>query len=120
MASRRKKLAAEERTVGLFTGLTNEEEKLQSKLLEEEERDDRAVADRSYQGTKDATMRSVVQWLGFDDFEDGDDIMVAVGPRGGAVICIVYGGKGRPVRRTVEARLSPKLWSKLKDIARGA
>lgn len=115
MAGRKRKIEpAVLRTLGIFTGLTPIEE------AERELREEAAseVKDRSYDASKQGAIRDTIQWLGMDMFEDGDDVMLALGKRGDAVLMIIRGKPGAPPSHQAQVRLSPKQLAKLKQLVK--
>lgn len=115
MASRRKKSPAELRTVGLFTGLTPIEE-AERELAEERETTGRYTP-RDYDSTKHTMIDVAIRWLGMDAFEDGDDVLLAIGPKGDGVLMAITAAKGGYPGRQVHVRLSRKQLRKLKTLA---
>jgi hypothetical protein len=114
VAGRKRKIEpAVLRTLGIFTGLTPIEE-AERELAEETAPNE--LKDRSYDGAKQGAIRDAILWLGMDMFEDGDDIMLAVGRRGDGVLLIVTGKPGETPSHQAQVRLSPKQLAKLKRI----
>lgn len=123
MAARKKKDPAALRTIDLFTGKTAFEEaeaSLVAEAYEEEERDARANVPRDIVSESE---ECAVKWLGLDAFHEGDDIKVAVHPKGHAVLMLVNtrAPAGMPIAYgTVTHKLSRAQWSKLKKIVKEA
>lgn len=116
MASR-KKSPAKERTLGLFNGgLTLAEEAERS--AREEAITIKGATDRSHDGARKDAMDLAVRWLGLDMFEDGDDVMLAIGKRGDAVLIATRSSKHGPSHQA-HIRLSPKQLEKLRQIVKG-
>lgn len=114
MVSRKKKDPAQLRTLGLFTGKTPlGEAELE---LEEIAPEERTGDPRDMVNTAEET---AVRWLGLDAFNEGDDVKVAVHPKGHAVLVFVRSGgpNGAPFH-TATFKMSAKMWSKLKQLAR--
>jgi hypothetical protein len=103
------------RTVDLFTGKTPLEE-AEHIALEEEDRTERIGDPLALVERAEST---AVTWLGLDVFHEGDDVKVAVHPKGHAVIVLVStsGKDGKPYGTTT-IKLSRAQWSKLKSLAR--
>ncbi len=111
MASRKKDPAAL-RTISLFSGKTTLEE-AEHELVEEapEQRSNNPLV------MVERSEETAIRWLGLDVFHEGDDVKVAVHPKGHAVLLIVRTDKGGPFH-TASIKLSKVQWSKLKALAR--
>lgn len=114
MGSRKKPAPAELRTIDLFTKLTPLEA---AKQLTD---DERAVisrpVDRSFSADQDARVQTAIRWLGLEHFgSDGDDLFLAIGPKGHGVLSVVS-GRGSTPRRTQEIRLSATHIAKLREL----
>lgn len=108
----RKKPAAELRTIGLFTGRTTLEE---AQLMAEEEAASE-LTQRTHE-PRDLVKEAedcAVRWLGMDAFASGDDVKIAVHPKGHAVMVLVATTKDGSVRGTSTIKLSATQWKKLK------
>lgn len=117
MASKKKDPAAL-RTIGLFTGRTPLEE-AELTLLEEPE----DVKESREAGERDIVAEAeegAIRWLGLDVFREGDDIKVAVHPRGHAVVVLVHADSKGGARATTQFKLSAAQWKKLRALAKEA
>jgi hypothetical protein len=114
--ARRKIPLAELRPVDLFTGRTAIKE-AEVLLLDEEDRDERPSAARDYDSVKGQMAETAIRWLGMDVFEDGDDVLLAIGPKGDGVLMAVTAGRGICPGRQTHVRLSRKQLLKLKKLA---
>lgn len=115
MAGRKKKDPASLRTIGLFTGKTPLEE-AESLAYEVDELEEAREG-----GPRDIVRESedcAVRWLGLDAFAVGDDVKVAVHPKGHAVMMLVSTVKSGAAYGTSTIKLSRAQWSKLKTIVK--
>jgi hypothetical protein len=122
-ARKRKQDPAALRTISLFSGKTVIEEA--EHLLEVDAADLAETQARAIRTGHPFEMvheaeDAAVRWLGLDVFHEGDDLKVAVHPKGHAVLVLVRttGTPGLPYG-TATIKLSRAQWAKLKTIARG-
>jgi hypothetical protein len=110
----RKKDPALLRTIDLFTRKTPLEEA--QDILEDEKPSARSADPGDMVEQAEAT---AIRWLGLDAFHEGDDVKVAVHPKGHAVIVLVSttAKEGVPYG-TSTLKLSRVQWTKLKALAR--
>ncbi len=113
---KRKTSPAELRTLGLFNGSRTPLEEAEDMLHEEEETAHPHAA-RDYDSVKHQMIDTTIHWLGMDAFEDGDDVLLAIGPKGDGVLMAVTAAKGNYPGRQTHVRLSKKQLRKLKNLA---
>jgi hypothetical protein len=109
----RKKLPADMRTVGLFSGKTKQEE------VEDMVREEEAAAPRRGDPTamKEHAEQNAIRWLGLDSFHEGDDVSLALHPKGHGVLILTAVKNGKPYR-TIQMKVTKDQVKKLKIIAK--
>lgn len=122
-ARKRKQDPAALRTISLFSGKTVLEEA--EALLEVDAADLAETEERAQRTGHPFEMvhcaeETAIRWLGLDVFHEGDDVKVAVHPKGHAVLVLVRtsGPSGNPYG-TASVKLSKAQWDKLRMLARG-
>lgn len=121
MAGRKRKVSpAELRTVDMFTGKTPIE--AAEEMLREEEPEIRDTSGRAPTEIVEMAEDAAIRWLGMDCFHEGDDIKIAVHPKGHAVVMLIRTTKGThgPAYHSVDFKLSRQQWAKLKKLVREA
>lgn len=120
MASRKKDPAAL-RTLSIFTRRTPLEEVADELEADADDLAESVAAGRAAKNPlamEEHAEDAAIRWLGLDVFHEGDDIKVAVHPKGHAVLVLVRKTVVGSPYSTATIKLSRAQWSKLKQLAR--